>query len=92
MEINYADKRKIAKKTVSETNTTKLYQTGIGVLMSKCGCQKGNGGRGSGIRFYHENTGRILAFDEPHPESTLYLYQVKLTKKFLVEIGEYKED
>ena len=48
--------------------------------------------RGSGIRFYHEATGRILAFDEPHPENELYPYQVKMTRQFLKEIGEYKED
>ncbi len=61
-------------------------------LMSQCGCVKGQGGRGSGIRFYHESSGRILAFDEPHPENALYPYQVKLTRQFLRDIGEYKED
>ncbi len=64
----------------------------LNALMSQCGCLKGQGGRGSGIRFYHELTGRILAFDEPHPENELYPYQVKLTRQFLKDIGEYKED
>lgn len=85
-------KEKLLKKLFQKRIPRNFTKQELDVLMSKCGCQKGNGGRGSGIRFYHENTGRILAFDEPHPESTLYLYQVKLTKKFLVEIGEYKED
>ncbi len=61
-------------------------------LMSQCGCLRGQGGRGSGIRFFHEKTGRILAFDEPHPESELYPYQIKLVRQFLRETGEYKED
>ena len=63
----------------------------LNALMSQCGCFTGQGGRGSGIRFYHEATGRILAFDEPHPENELYPYQVKLTRQFLKDIGEYKE-
>ena len=63
----------------------------LNALMSQCGCLKGQGGRGSGIRFYHESTGRILAFDEPHPENELYPYQVKLTRQFLKDIREYKE-
>ena len=63
----------------------------LNALMSQCGCFKGQGGRGSGIRFYHEATGRILAFDEPHAENELYPYQVKLTRQFLKDIGEYKE-
>ena len=60
-------------------------------LMSQCGCHRGQGGRGSGIRFYHEPTRRILAFDSPHPQNELYPYQVKMTKQFLLETGEYKE-
>ena len=64
----------------------------LNALMSQCGCLKGQGGRGSGIRFFHEATGRILAFDEPHPENELYPYQVKMTRQFLRDIGEYEED
>ena len=61
-------------------------------LMAQCGCRKGQGGRGSGIRFFHEASGRILAFDEPHPENELYPYQLKLVRQFLWEIGAYAED
>lgn len=57
-------------------------------LMGKCGCKKFQGGRGSGIGFYHEETGRVLQFDEPHPGNELYGYQVKKTIQFLKEIGE----
>ena len=61
-------------------------------LMKQCNCLKGQSGRGSGVRYYHEPTGRILAFDEPHPGNELYPYQVKLVRQFLREIGEVKED
>lgn len=61
-------------------------------LMSQCNCLEGQGGRGSGIRFFHEPTGRILAFDSPHPQNELYLYQIKMTKQFLMDIGECGEE
>ena len=64
----------------------------LSALMAQCACRKGQGGRGSGIRFFHERSGRILAFDEPHPENELYPYQIKLVRQFLREIGEYRED
>jgi len=60
-------------------------------LMGKCGCAKHPGGRGSSIRYYHEVSGRILTFDEPHPENELYTYQVKKVIQFLREIGEIGE-
>lgn len=56
-------------------------------LMAKCGCQVGHGGRGSSLRYYHAETGRVLTFDGPHPGDTLYRYQVKDVLKFLSEIG-----
>ncbi len=60
-------------------------------LLTHCGCKKGQGGRGSGIRYYHEKTGRILAFDEPHPGNELYPYQIKMVRAFLRDVGEAKE-
>ena len=57
-------------------------------LMSKCNCSKFQGGRGSGIGYFHNETERVLQFDEPHPGNELYIYQVKATKKFLKDIGE----
>lgn len=60
-------------------------------LMSKCGCEKRSGGRGSSIRYYHGASGRILTFDEPHPENELYVYQVKAVIQFLRGIGEISD-
>ncbi len=60
-------------------------------LMGKCDCSKHAGGRGSSIRYYHGGSGRILTFDEPHPENELYKYQVKKVIQFLQEIGEISE-
>lgn len=57
-------------------------------LMSRCGCQKQSGGRGSGIRYVHLETKRVLAFDEPHPGNELYRYQIDKVKIFLKDIGE----
>lgn len=57
-------------------------------LMSKCGCEKYSGGRGSSIAYYHVATGRILQFDGPHPGNELYTYQVKMVRQFLQDIGE----
>lgn len=56
-------------------------------LMKQCGCIFSEGGRGSGLRFYHPDTGRILAFDQPHPEKALYRDQVKKVLQYLKEIG-----
>ncbi|WP_029201822.1 type II toxin-antitoxin system HicA family toxin [Oribacterium sp. NK2B42] len=85
-------KDKLLKKLFQKKLPRNFTKQELNSLMSQCGCLKGQGGRGSGIRFYHEATGRILAFDEPHPENELYPYQVKMTRQFLKEIGEYKED
>ena len=85
-------KDKLLAKLFQKKLPRNFTKQDLNALMSQCGCLKGQGGRGSGIRFYHEATGRILAFDEPHPENELYPYQVKLTRQFLKDIGEYKED
>ena len=85
-------KDKLLKKLFQKKLPRNFTKQELNSLMSQCGCLEGQGGRGSGIRFYHEATGRILAFDEPHPENELYPYQVKMTRQFLKEIGEYKED
>ena len=85
-------KDKLLAKLFQKKLPRNFTKQDLNALMSQCGCLKGQVGRGSGIRFYHELTGRILAFDEPHPENELYPYQVKLTRQFLKDIGEYKED
>lgn len=57
-------------------------------LMNKCGCEKFPGGRGSGLKYYHKVSQRVLAFDGPHPGNELYPYQVKKVQEFLINIGE----
>lgn len=61
-------------------------------LMSKCHCVNSSGGRGSAVKYYHPDTGRVLQFDLPHPGNNLYAYQIKMLKSFLKSIGEFKED
>ena len=80
--------KKLFQKRLPENYTTKE----LAQLMSQCNCLQAQGGRGSGIRFYHEPTGKILAFDSPHPQNELYPYQGKMVRRFLLETGEYKED
>jgi len=75
---------KLCRKPISRSFTKQELDS----LMSKCGCEKRPGGRGSAIRYYHGDSGRILTFDEPHPENTLYTYQVRAVIQFLKDIGE----
>lgn len=56
--------------------------------MKKCGCEKFQGGRGSGIGFVHTETKRVVQFDQPHPGNELYRYQIVKTIEFLDQIGE----
>ena len=60
----------------------------LDALTEKCGCKKAPGGRGSGIRYYHEKSKRVIAFDEPHPGNELYNYHIKAVIAFLKEVGE----
>lgn len=60
----------------------------LDILMKKCGCEKYSGGRGSSIAYIHNETKRILQFDEPHPGKELYIYQIKMTIQFLKDIGK----
>ena len=65
-----------------------LQYVSFDALMKKCGCKKFEGGRESGIGYYHEETKRIVQFDGPHPGNELYRYQIKMIIKFLGEVGE----
>ena len=85
-------KEKLLKKLFQKKAPRNFTKQELDQLLSQCGCQKGHGGRGSGIRYYHACSGRILAFDEPHPENALYLYQIKLVKQYLIDIGEWKKE
>ena len=60
----------------------------LDALMSKCGCEKYQGGRGSGIGYRHLLTDRAIQFDMPHPGKELYRYQVKAVISFLRVIGQ----
>ena len=61
----------------------------LDVLMKKCGCEKFQGGRGSGIGYFHTASKRILQFDGPHPRKELYRYQIKKVLAFLKDIEEF---
>lgn len=60
----------------------------LDILMNKCNCEKYQGGRGSGIGYIHNITGRQIQFDGPHPGNELYKYQIDKVKKFINDIGE----
>ena len=75
---------KLCRKPVPKNFTMRE----LDLLMGKCDCEKFAGGRGSGIGFVHNGTGRILQFDQPHPGNELYRYQIEKTKQFLKDIGE----
>lgn len=75
---------KLCRKPMPKNFTKKE----LDLLMNKCNCTKFSGGRGSGIGFVHNDTKRILQFDEPHPGKELYGYQIKMTVQFLKDIGE----
>ena len=76
--------RKLQQKPPPKNFTTRE----LDALMSKCGCRKFTGGRGSAIAYYHVETNRKLIFDGPHPGNELYLYQIKMVIEFLTDIGE----
>ena len=69
----------------------KITKRELDTLMSKCGCKKSSGGRGSSISYVHEPTGRIVIFDQPHPQKELYRYQTKKVALFLEYIGELED-
>lgn len=57
-------------------------------LMSKCNCIKGDGGRGSGVKYTKKDTNQSLIFDQPHPGNELKKYQIEKVKDFMNRIGE----
>jgi len=78
----------LLKKLADKPMPTNFTVRELKQLMSQCGCAIFSGGRGSGIGFYHEESGRVLQFDTPHPGNELHRYQIKKTVEFLHEIGE----
>lgn len=84
------NKDKLIEKLFS-TPITKTFTTrDLDKLMKSCGCEKFQGGRGSGIKYFHISSQRALTFDAPHPGNELHPYQIKKTRIFLKDIGEYK--
>ncbi len=83
-----AKKEDLLNKLMSKPIPKNFTKKELDRLMSKCGCEKFMGGRGSSIGYIHLETGRILQFDGPHPGDELYTYQIKMTIKFLKEVGE----
>ena len=63
----------------------------LNLLLGKCGCSVHSGGRGAGIAYVHEATGRVLAFDAPHPGNELYRYHIAKAIQFLAAIGEIEK-
>ena len=82
----------LLKKLYSESYPKGFTIKDLDALMRKCGCTKFSGGRGSSIGYYHNNTGRILQFDGPHPQKELYKYQILKVKDFLSEIVEVTDE
>ena len=78
---------KLCRKPIPKNFTTRE----LVMLMGKCNCTKFSGGRGSGIGFVHDETKRILQFDQPHPGNELYRYQIEKTIQFLKDIGEIEK-
>ena len=81
-------KTKLLEKLLRKPSPTDFTTRELDALMSKCNCSKFEGGRGSGIGYIHDYTGRIVQFDGPHPGSELYRYHIKMIVKFLGEVGE----
>jgi len=76
--------RKLTAKPIPRNFTVR----DLDALMSRCNCEKYQGGRGSGIGYRHLSTNRALQFDMPHPGKELYTYQIKAVIAFLKSIGE----
>ena len=81
-------KRVLLNKLINKPAPKNFTIYELDVLMSKCGCKKFTGGRGSSVGYVHIATGRVLQFDAPHPGKNLYGYQIKKTIKFLGDIDE----
>ena len=86
-----SSKDALMKKLMAKPAPTNYMVRELDSLMKKCGCRKYSGGRGLAVKYVHEETGRILEFDTPHPGNELYRYHVNAVKKFLSDIGEVEE-
>ncbi len=78
----------LLEKLLSKPAPTNFTTREPDLLMKQCGCERFEGGRGSGIGYYHIETKRIIQFDGRHPGNELYRYQIKMVIGFLKEVGE----
>ena len=84
-------KAKLLAKLLAKPTSKDFTKQQLDSLMSKCGCVKMSGGRGSSIKYIYrinEYTTRKLIFDEPHPGNNLYSYQIEKVIEFLKCIGQ----
>ena len=81
-------KEQLLEKITRKPSPTNFTIRELDTLMKKCRCEKFQGGRGSGIGYFHLTTRRILQFDSPHPNKELYRYQIKKIIQFLKDIDE----
>ncbi|MBO5543503.1 MAG: type II toxin-antitoxin system HicA family toxin [Oscillospiraceae bacterium] len=81
-------KKELVQKLTAKRIPRNYTVRELDALMAKCGCEKYQGGRGSGIGYRHLLSGRAIQFDAPHPGKELYTYQIKAVIEFLKAIGE----
>ncbi|MBQ1370450.1 MAG: type II toxin-antitoxin system HicA family toxin [Clostridia bacterium] len=86
-----ANKEVLLRKLTSKPIPRNFTMRELDQLMSKCGCDKTSGGRGSSIQYTYSLTGETVTFDQPHPQKELRPYQLKKVIGFLQRIGELKE-
>ncbi len=65
----------------------KLTVADLDTLMEQHHCKKCSSRRGSGLRYVHNETKRVLTFDGPHPEKELKRFHVRKVVQFLRELG-----
>lgn len=65
----------------------KLTVADLDTLMQQHNCQKQSSGRGSGLRYVHTETNRVLTFDGPHPGKELKQFHIKKAVEFLQALG-----
>ena len=49
-------KEKLLQKLFQKRLPRNFTKQDLSALLAQCGCRKGQGGRGSGIRFFHEKS------------------------------------
>lgn len=81
-------KKDLVQKLTAKPIPRNFTVRDLDALMSKCNCEKYQGGRGSGIGYRYIPTGRAVQFDSPHPGKELYTYQIKAVIEFLTSVGE----